>query len=335
MKLKFLLSIVLFSVYINTYARPCWQWGAQNSPPYAVSFDLSESFSAENNQVGKVVQVYKDIFIGVSAGCGWSSGSSEYWYRHYVTTLPVTVHPGGVRSIKLNEYLSGTVLMSQWGEEGEINPPLTKRYGPAPNINSGGALNINDFQFRMGLRVTKAFIGTTMIPRQIMFTVYGSTTENEPLVYPIYTIGVGGKITVPQNCQINSGTTINLDFNNISPNDFVQAGAGNKPNSVVAKNKNVTVKCSNMQGVATLTMRLEAENSQGDMMVSSNPDIGFKISDINNKVLTPNNINSFLPFTLQNDYAEILLKAWPVSITGQKPAVGAFNSRGILRIDFQ
>ncbi len=336
MKLKLLLSVLLFAGSMNLYARQCWNSNGQNTPPYNVNLNISTAFTAENNQVGASKVVYNTQVIGSSVGvsCGWGGSSTDlYWYRHYVTDLPLI--PPSKTQIRLNDYMAGIMYISQWGESGEITLPTTKRYGPNENINSGGRMPVHDYQYRLSLMIIKPFIGGTTIPQQTIYTVYASTTPSEPLIYPVYTIGYYGKITAPQNCQINSGTTIDLDFKNISANDFMQAGAGNKPSSVTEQNKTVTIQCSNMQSVATLTMRLEAEKSQGDMMVSNNPDIGFKLSDMNGNILIPNNINSFLPFTLQNDYAEILLKAWPVSITGQKPATGAFNSRGILRVDFQ
>jgi minor fimbrial subunit len=71
------------------------------------------------------------------------------------------------------------------------------------------------------------------------------------------------------------------------------------------------------------------------MLVSNNNDIGFKISNINDKLLIPNNLLSTSEFQLnQNQNATISFKAWPVSVTGKKPALGPFNSRAFIRIDF-
>ena len=69
-------------------------------------------------------------------------------------------------------------------------------------------------------------------------------------------------------------------------------------------------------------------------MISDNPDIGFKMSDQNDNVLLPNNINSVIPFNLNQQPANVTIKAWPVSITGNKPEIGPFKSRGYLRVDF-
>lgn len=338
MKLNFLFSALLFATSMDALARQCWNSKGQNTTPEVISIDLSTSFPADQNFVGGKVVLIKNYGVSgrLYVRCGIGSGP-EYWYRHYVTTLPIVDHINSWNFIQLNDYMKGAieVRLGASSNDGFVYPPATVRIGPDPRVNTNNEIPVTDNSFRFSLIVTKPFIGGHLIPAVTAFTIYASTTEKEAPTYPLYIIGLSGRVVAPQSCKINSGTTIELNFGNISTNDFVQAGAGNKPSSVAEKNQTVKVQCSNMQGVATLTMRLEAERAQGDMMVSNNPDIGFKLSDMNNKVLIPNNLNSVLPFTLKNDYAEILLKAWPVSITGKKPSIGPFNSRGILRIDFQ
>jgi minor fimbrial subunit len=57
------------------------------------------------------------------------------------------------------------------------------------------------------------------------------------------------------------------------------------------------------------------------------------MSDQNDNVLIPNNINSKIHFNNTNP-ANIVVKAWPVSVTGNQPTPGPFQARGYFRIDF-
>ncbi|EPU4539260.1 fimbrial protein, partial [Escherichia coli] len=84
------------------------------------------------------------------------------------------------------------------------------------------------------------------------------------------------------------------------------------------------------------TMRLEASAVSGQAMVSDNQDLGFIVADQNDTPITPNDLNSVIPFRLDADAAaNVTLRAWPISITGQKPTEGPFSALGYLRVDYQ
>ncbi|HBL0149047.1 TPA: fimbrial protein, partial [Escherichia coli] len=52
--------------------------------------------------------------------------------------------------------------------------------------------------------------------------------------------------------------------------------------------------------------------------------------------ITPNDLNSVIPFRLDAAAAaNVTLRAWPISITGQKPTEGPFSALGYLRVDYQ
>jgi hypothetical protein len=66
--------------------------------------------------------------------------------------------------------------------------------------------------------------------------------------------------------------------------------------------------------------------------VSDNPDVGFIIANESGTPLTPNNLTSKIPFRLDDSaQAQVGIRVWPVSVTGNKPAEGRFTSRGYLR----
>jgi minor fimbrial subunit len=168
-----------------------------------------------------------------------------------------------------------------------------------------------------------------------MFTVYVTTASGEPLDMPVYRISYSGSVSVPQSCKIGTGDFLEIKFGEIPAYAFSQAGPGNKPNNVNKQTHTLAIQCTNINAQAILTLRLEAEKATGDMMVSDNPDIGFKLSDQNDKVLIPNNMNSVIPFNILQQPANVIIKSWPVSITGNTPQIGPFKSRGYLRVDFE
>ena len=101
------------------------------------------------------------------------------------------------------------------------------------------------------------------------------------------------------------------------------------------KTHTIAFKCKNMDANALLSMRLESDNVSGNAMVSDNKDLGFVVAGSDKVPLTPNNIDSKIKFQLdENSAAMVPITAWPVSITGNKPAEGRFTAEGYLRVDF-
>lgn len=186
------------------------------------------------------------------------------------------------------------------------------------------------------LKVIRPFINMVEIPRQVMFTVYVTSTPYDPLVTPVYTISFGGRVEVPQNCELNAGQIVEFDFGDIGASLFSAAGPGNRPAGVMPQTKSIAVKCTNVAAQAYLTMRLEASAVSGQAIVSDNQDLGFIVADQNDTPITPNDLNSVIPFRLDAAAAaNVTLRARPISITGQKPTEGPFSALGYLRVDYQ
>ncbi|EKT62283.1 fimbrial protein [Providencia burhodogranariea] len=140
-------------------------------------------------------------------------------------------------------------------------------------------------------------------------------------------------ITVPQTCSINAGQTLTIDFGNISVAAFKTAGA--KAEGVNPKISTLAITCDNIAAGTNLNMRLQANNVSGNVVVSNNNDVGFIVTDANDKPLIPNNLSSVIPFYLDNNVkANATIKVFPASVTGIKPSEGAVTSQAFLRIDF-
>lgn len=141
-------------------------------------------------------------------------------------------------------------------------------------------------------------------------------------------------VTVPQTCELNAGQVINIDFDNISSGAFKTAGA--IAQGVQPKSRDISVKCDNIAGNAQLTLRLQADKTNGNIVVSDeNNDVGFRVTNNSGTPLIPNNLSSVIPFTLDSNARQnVTIQAYPVSVTGNKPTEGPVTSRGYLRVDF-
>lgn len=308
----------------------------ENGVPTDVHYDLTDTFNSSNNQVGQVVTLSeKSQWVGVNAVCptGTSGNTTK---RSYVTDFPVTGTIDGYQYLKLNDYLEGAMKITD-SFAGVFYPPKSYiQMGSDLNVSKNKPFGVQDSSLVFRLRVTRRFINMVVIPRETMFRVYVTTTTADPLSTPVYTISYSGTIQVPQSCEINAGSIVEFDFGDIGASLFSKAGAGNRPESVSPKSKTVAIKCTNVEANAYLTMRIEAEKVSGSALVSDNPDVGFVVANDAGRPLTPNNLGSLIPFRLDDSgAAQVGIMAWPVSITGNKPAEGRFTSRGYLRVDYQ
>ncbi|OON40530.1 adhesin [Izhakiella australiensis] len=327
-----LLSTIGLFFPLSVFATVCDNY---YNVPTDISYDLSNTFNTSNNAVGKIVTL--DGYtqgIGVWAVCP-AGTTGKRTYRSYVTSLPINRVIDGFKYISLNDYLDVAMSITD-NTAGVFYPPVNyMRMGEHWKVPEQGAFPIADSNLRFKLIVKRRLINKVVIPPKTLFRVYVTSTNSDPLTKVVYTIGFSGVIDVPQSCVINSGANITFNFGDMGSTLFSQAGAGHKPAGVNPQWKSVGVKCDNIAAEALLTMRLEADNTVGDALVSDNPDLGFVIADANGKPLTPNSFSSTIPFTVDDTSgASVRLGAWPVSITGKKPKAGPFTSFGYLRVDF-
>lgn len=141
-------------------------------------------------------------------------------------------------------------------------------------------------------------------------------------------------ITVPQTCELAAGQIINIDFGNISSGAFKTAGI--IAQGIQPKERTVSIKCDNIAGNSQLTMRLQADKTNGNIVVSDeNNDVGFRVTNNSGTPLIPNNLSSVIPFILDSNARQnVTIQAYPVSVTGNKPVEGPVTARGYLRVDF-
>lgn len=169
---------------------------------------------------------------------------------------------------------------------------------------------------------------------------YNKTSSSEG--YSIIASGVCGggyipPIPVPTNCDLSMDNSM-MDFGDISSAAFLNAGAGGKPSGTEVQQRTLNVSCSSPQA-SLAYLRMTTDNVSGNMLVSSNKDVGFLMSAGENdptvSPLTPNSSTSSYPLTLDSaGKATVTIKAVPVSVTGKKPVAGTFTSNALLDISW-
>ena len=329
----------LVSLALLCSSMPAWATVCQNSTGVAkdISYDLSNVFNSSNNKPGEIVTLaQKSGLVGVNAICPkGTSGKSTM--RSYVTDLPVTTEIDNYKYVQLNDYLDGAMQIHD-DFAGTFYPPAKYiQMGQHPNVPNNKAFPVTDSKLVFRLRVTRRFINMVVIPPQKMFSVYVTTTSSDPLSTEVYSISYSGTIQVPQSCAINAGQIVEFDFGDIRASLFSDAGAGNRPQKVSPQSKTIAIKCTNVEANAYLTMRIEADSDkvQGNALVSDNKDLGFVVANESGAPLTPNSLSSKIPFCLDDSaQAQVGIRVWPVSVTGNKPSEGRFTSRGYLRVDY-
>lgn len=238
----------------------------------------------------------------------------------------------GRNYVAVNEYLLAAVHFG-YNDRTYWLPMTNAVLGTSTDICNETSVHIGDTPINISMKIRKKFVGTTSFKLPIARIYTGDYVGSAKRNGAAQTIYLSGTVNVPQNCKVNAGQKVEINFGDISANAFGSIGIGNKPANVNVQTRSFNVQCTNIATQALLTLRVESESSNGEMILSNNPDIGFKISDQNNRILSPNNMNSSIPFSYQNP-SNITLNAWPVSTTNKVPANGPFRARGYLRVDF-
>lgn len=192
---------------------------------------------------------------------------------------------------------------------------------------------------RLSIKVDKPFVGQVFIPQQVIAQecitsgVSGvACTQNKAA----YTYTFSGSLTVPQNCQINSGSNIVVDLGDISRGKFKYAGQ--KPEGFNPATFSVPIQCNDSSALANLTLRIQGNPATNfpEAIQSDNNDIGVVIADSTGNALKPNVMDSNVSFLLDGSYrSSVVLHAYPISTSGNQPGLGLFTSMAYLRVDFE
>ncbi|ELT5414617.1 fimbrial protein BcfD [Salmonella enterica] len=307
-----------------------------NGVPSRVNYDLTTTLTAEQNQVGKTVQLEKNQEANVQVVCPAGTAAYSQIYRSYVSQYPVVETSGNWKYLKLDpDHLEGGMRIVD-SAVGATYPPVNNiLMGYDGQVKAGQPFHIRNSNLEFQLKIVKPFVGTVNISPKTMFNVYVTTATGDPLSDVVYSIIYSGTVTVPQSCEINAGQTILVNLGALYSGNF--SHAGQKPVGIRAKKFSVPVKCSGLDSQVNLTMRLIAtpDSHFPQAIASDNADVGVVVETDEGNVLIPNDVQRVAPFITDSaGRANITLQAYPVSTTGETPTEGTFTALASLRVDF-
>ncbi len=269
----------------------------------------------------------------------FNAGTAATWLAYQGEPTPSSgTRQSTWKYTKVDDYIS-VALMRSGSCHGDVYAPFNiqeKTRGNCDILNyPAPQSSINSYRsYTVNVRIDRPIVNGTytkriLIAKDGVCQPYGCT--GGPVVNNIY---FSLNVTVPQTCTLNAGQVIMVNFGAISSGAFEQTGM--KPEGVNPIVRNVSVDCENIEASTALTMRLQADNYSGNRLLSNNPDVGFIVEDSQTaKILIPNNLSSVIPFVLNSaKSATVGLRFYPISITGNKPAIGPVTSEAYLRVDF-
>ncbi len=140
-------------------------------------YDLSNIFNSTNNQPGQIVVLpEKSGWVGVSAICPPGT-LVNYTYRSYVTNFIVQETIDNYKYMQLHDYLLGAMSLVDSVMDIQFPPQNYIQMGTDPNVSQNLPFGVMDSRLIFRLKVIRPFINMVEIPRQVMFTVYVTSTR--------------------------------------------------------------------------------------------------------------------------------------------------------------
>lgn len=219
-----------------------------------------------------------------------------------------------------------------------LNHPLPPTSGATPTDEVTGFMTGASGVLTM--RITNPFVGEQKFSVPLL-EIYGTTDPNDGIGYtPMSRVTLVGDVSVKQGCNIDSDTSLTINFGNINRDNFVSGGIGNIPTGTQPVPIKVMYNCSNMsngirlsltlKGVSdpTLINALKTDNNDVAIMIDNMDKGGKHIpqnatsdADVVDLNYNPSNIGSE-----GNLVAMANLQAYPVSVTGKPPSVGSVTA---------
>ncbi len=339
-----LFTLIVISLWCSlSWAVPCH---TMMGSPYIYNYDYGTKTitSPDENKAG---QSFPDAYtwdLGQTYQATCDCPTGELYGLIYFTSktdLPSGHSDGAQQYYKVNDNVEvATKIWIHGYLQQYVNVPFTSVLnGYNPNNPYWGCGNSTNWasgsRGQLSLYIAKPFVGSVSFSKTVV-ALYGTTVDGEaPGPQPLSLVNITGSVVVPQNCVINAGQVVTVDFGNLLSTDFKTAGQ--KPNGFTDKTFNVPIQCTNIGASVNLTLSLQATPSaqNNQAIASSNTNVGVVVTSSEGAVIIPNDANSIIPFNTDvSGNASVTLKAYPVSTTGNAPAEGVFSALATLRVDF-
>ncbi|MCH5361623.1 fimbrial protein [Escherichia fergusonii] len=307
--------------------------------------------TATQNKAGSTFNTTVTNGGSYPAHCHCNTGKvGEFPYIYYTAKINDALSYAGVHSnvnyYNLNPHLDVGIAIDLLGV-GFVNAPF-EYHANDPDVttvyNCGREepLDISSgAKAKIYFYIKKPFAGKVTIPTTLVAKLYGTISRDTPIDYsqPMADVYVRGDITAPQSCEINSLQPINFDFSTIPAADFSSVvGSAVSAHKIT---KTVTIKCEylgimNTDDITTSFYATEP-SSDNSMVVTSNPNVGIKIYDKNNREINVN--GGELPTdmgatsVIGEKAGNVTFSAAPASLTGARPAPGTFTATATITIE--
>jgi len=313
------------------------------------NFVYDVELKAEENYVG-----YESAWIGQSKSLGDFHISDNcfgknIWFRliegEYLTLAQGSGDPQSGQpiwfDIQGNEYLQVALqIYVAGGVMQYVSVPAELANGCYTNSVRCSDLLQTGGQVKFKFRIKNRFVGHAGVNNLLIARVHASTEPTEPIpLNKVAEIRLNAFIVVDQKCWFDVGDVVLFDFGTLPSTAFI-GNAGSPARDVQPLQKRIGIECLGIDAQQMLTMRVEGNNIVGNALVPvevNKQDVGFSITSADSsEALIPNTLSSNIPFQLDDNYrSQVILKAWPVAVTGNKPEPGPVKASGYLRIDFQ
>ncbi|MBF4185550.1 fimbrial protein [Serratia ureilytica] len=298
-----------------------------------VELSINQQLSSANNVIGKKEKSSSFTTQSVNLDFGGVSYKSLSFTDIYGNTPPNNTLNRSEVYQKVDDYFSIAVYYT-WACGTFYLPENRPLMSSSSCQEIKGGDTVVPKRYQASIRIDRKLVGGTYAKR-IFLGRYGAC-NGRGCVNPTKTIAnvyLNYNITVPENCVLNAGEVITVDFGTIPSTAF--NSPGKRADRVNPVTRQLTMQCTNIEPFRNMSVRVQANSVSGNAIVSNNKDVGFVLGDSNRRELTPNQPTSTIPFTLSGtNTASVPVTIWPVSITGKTPEEGRVNAIGFLRVDF-
>ena len=194
---------------------------------------------------------------------------------------------------------------------------------------------------KISLYILQPFVGETIIPSTKIIDIYASKAVGQYNSIPVASVYISGSVTVPQGCELSSGSTLEIPFGEFKSSDFKDR-KGLIPSGATKYTKELQFKCTNISDGVKIYLRIEGKPNTNDTNAidMGNADIGAVIEGNNGNIMIPNdstgqemNVSTLVDET--HRVATTTITAYPISTTGKAPAAGEFEGIATMRIDVE
>ncbi|WP_262185937.1 fimbrial protein [Serratia fonticola] len=319
--------LCLFSV--SSFAATGWCTTVAGTKIYNFPFVKQYDNPADNKAGMYFNRTYEwNLAANYAANCDCTASANTFYKAVVPGNLTATRDFDGLHFYSINQYLEVATELYVGGYRKKWIPtPFSNEDNEFPSACSGVTNWISGANGYVSLYFTRPFVGQVVIPNTKILDLYGSKVSGSYGGVPMSSVYMSGSVTVPQSCEINAGQVINVNFDNIMSNDIKTKG--DIANGFTPKVVNMTLACNNISNGVVVSLSFSGEPASGDptaLKSYDNTDIGVRVRDANNNIVSPINGNLPVTFDYSSQTGTSSMTLAPMNVTGNTPALGRFNA---------